>query len=342
MINIIKLFLIAPVIFLISCAPSQKEKEEISIITCNIVRDSKLLDATTRIKEVNHAREKIKEEKFLLPDSKIIESIKYGLCEELVLNDPEYETKLGIAVAEEESRLEAIRQENLRLERLRLEKEALERERRLAAVAEAKKQREERDRLRREKEEEEIKKAEEEKRIAKEREEESKRLPKQLWRKEIEKVVVTPTIMNVTARIFRFGNSGTIDVETTCQQGIRTRMFVEFKSLIPDLKLENSTGYCSGRTYKFSKYIKNDTEEYKQLLDKLDLLPTIRVYSDKSEQKDLSSYLIQDVDIEIYGAWRPDNKDIDPRQFPPLGESEKLNEPIKMKANFGRWLSNIK
>lgn len=342
MINLIKLSLIAPVIFLISCAPSQKEKEEISIITCNIVRDSKLLDATTRIKEVNDAREKIKEERFLLPDSKIIESIKYGLCEELVLNDPEYETKLGIAVTEEESRLEAIRQENLRLERLRLEKEALEKQQRLAAAEEAKKQREERERLRWEKEQEEIKKAEEKRRIAKEREEESKRIPKELWRKEIEKVIVTPTIMSVTARVSRYGDTGNIYVETTCQKGIRTRMFVRFKSLIPDLKLENTIGFCSGKTYRLSKYIKNDTEENKQLLDKLDLLPTMRVNSDKSEQKNLNSYLIQDVDVEIFGAYRPDNKDIDPRQFPPLGESERLNEPIKMKANFGRWLSNIK
>ena len=85
-------------IFLVSaCSPSPKEKEEIAVLTCNIIRESGFMDAAFRIKEINSAREKIGEDRFLGTDREIRESLEYNLCKELVLNDQEYETKLDNA-----------------------------------------------------------------------------------------------------------------------------------------------------------------------------------------------------------------------------------------------------
>ena len=47
---------------LVSCGPSQKEKEEIAILTCNIMGESRKMDASDRLKEINLAREQIGEE----------------------------------------------------------------------------------------------------------------------------------------------------------------------------------------------------------------------------------------------------------------------------------------
>ena len=43
-------------IVLVGCGPSQKEKEEIAILTCNIMGESRNMDASLRIKEINAAR----------------------------------------------------------------------------------------------------------------------------------------------------------------------------------------------------------------------------------------------------------------------------------------------
>ena len=93
-------------IFLISCSPSDQEKQNIATITCNILYESRNMDAAMRIKEINFAREKLAEEPFLERDTKIKESSKYGLCKELVLNDPEYDSKLSLAKKKEEEQRE--------------------------------------------------------------------------------------------------------------------------------------------------------------------------------------------------------------------------------------------
>lgn len=56
--------------------------------------ESRNMDAAMRIKEINTAREKIKAEPYLLGDKEIKESFEYGLCINLVLNDPEYQNIL--------------------------------------------------------------------------------------------------------------------------------------------------------------------------------------------------------------------------------------------------------
>ena len=88
------LILFIPIFFiLISCGPSQKEKEEIAILTCNIMSESRNMDASVRLKEINAAREQIGEERYLSTDDGIKEAFKYGLCKELVLNN-DYQNKL--------------------------------------------------------------------------------------------------------------------------------------------------------------------------------------------------------------------------------------------------------
>ena len=49
----------------------QQEREEVAIITCNILYESSILGGAQRIKEVNIAREKLNEGKFLGRDKQI-------------------------------------------------------------------------------------------------------------------------------------------------------------------------------------------------------------------------------------------------------------------------------
>lgn len=98
-------------IILSSCGMSDADKEEIAIITCNIFSESRNMDASMRIKELNAAREKIGEERFLQTDAVIKESMEYSLCKDLVLNDS-YNEKLNDlkAIEAEKQRIEAEKQ----------------------------------------------------------------------------------------------------------------------------------------------------------------------------------------------------------------------------------------
>ena len=93
------LILFTPVLLmLVSCGPSAKEKEEIAILTCNILESSVIKDGVFRLNEVNDAREEIGEDRFLGTDNVIRESLKVGLCKELVLNEKNYEIKIKDAI----------------------------------------------------------------------------------------------------------------------------------------------------------------------------------------------------------------------------------------------------
>ena len=89
-----KILILFSLVLLAACGPSVQDKEEIAIVTCNIMGESLNMNASMRIKEINEAREKIKGKRFLEGDAKIKESFEYGLCEELVMNDADYEIKL--------------------------------------------------------------------------------------------------------------------------------------------------------------------------------------------------------------------------------------------------------
>ena len=107
-------------IVLSACGMSDTDKEEIAIITCNVMGESRNMDAAMRIKELNAAREKIGEERFLQTDAVIKESMEYSLCKDLVLNDS-YDEKL--------KNLKAIKAEQkLAEERIKAEKQRIEAE----------------------------------------------------------------------------------------------------------------------------------------------------------------------------------------------------------------------
>ena len=78
--------------------------------------ESRNMDGAMRIREVNTARERIGEDAFLESDTSILESFAYGLCEELVLNDAEYDAKLSAAIRKE-AELTARREELERIAR---------------------------------------------------------------------------------------------------------------------------------------------------------------------------------------------------------------------------------
>ena len=88
------------ILMLFSCGPSVKEKEEIAVLTCNILESSFFKDGAFRINEVNDAREQIGEDRFLGTDNLIQESLELGLCKELVLNEKNYEIKIKDAIDE--------------------------------------------------------------------------------------------------------------------------------------------------------------------------------------------------------------------------------------------------
>ena len=116
MIKIQTIFIISVLIVLTGCGPSKEEKQEIALITCNFMSETRNMDSAIRVKEMNNAREKIGEDRFLGRDNDIKESIQYGLCEELVLNDPDYKNKISKnkSIYERERRLKY--EENKRFE----------------------------------------------------------------------------------------------------------------------------------------------------------------------------------------------------------------------------------
>ena len=83
------------IFFLVSCGPSLDEKQEISQLTCNVMAATRNMDSAIRLREVNSAREQLGEARFLGTDDDIIESFEYGICELLVLNDPNYASILA-------------------------------------------------------------------------------------------------------------------------------------------------------------------------------------------------------------------------------------------------------
>lgn len=85
---------------LVSCGKSDEEKKEIAIMACNIVQSE--FSASNRIKEINSARESVKQERFLLSHSVIQEAIKFEICPDLILeNDRDF---LTLLVQEKEKR----------------------------------------------------------------------------------------------------------------------------------------------------------------------------------------------------------------------------------------------
>ena len=93
---------------LIGCGMSDQEKERIAAVTCSVMSESRNMDSSMRVKEINAAREKIGEAPYLDGDEILKTAIQYGLCQELVLNTPEVEEKISIVLEEEKKKLRQV------------------------------------------------------------------------------------------------------------------------------------------------------------------------------------------------------------------------------------------
>ena len=113
---------------LTACGPSQEAIDNTATITCNIMAESRNMDAALRIKEINAAREKIGESPYLADDEGIKESFRWGLCEQLVKNDDAtYQAMLSeLKASAQQQAIEEKVSKNLAAAQERQEKEAAE------------------------------------------------------------------------------------------------------------------------------------------------------------------------------------------------------------------------
>ena len=102
-----KRLLLLTAIFLTACGPTSEEKQGIATIACNVMENMSSKDGA-RIKEVNAARQSMEEEPFLMTDDVIHESFEYELCEELVLNNPNYGGLLTSEKEKEDARFNKV------------------------------------------------------------------------------------------------------------------------------------------------------------------------------------------------------------------------------------------
>ena len=78
------------------------------------MKESSTNDGVLRLREINAAREKMGKELFLGTDSDVRQSIYYGLCSLLVLDDPIYETKLKERIDSEKAQRLLAEQERVK------------------------------------------------------------------------------------------------------------------------------------------------------------------------------------------------------------------------------------
>ena len=120
-----------------------KQRSDLATVTCNFMAESRNMDAAMRIKEINSVRERLGEDFYLGTDAGIKESLEYGLCRELVLNDPDYNSKLleTITVVKEAEEIARIASEKLAEEKARLAKEKKAEKERIAKLKKAEEER---------------------------------------------------------------------------------------------------------------------------------------------------------------------------------------------------------
>ena len=132
--------------FINSCGVSNEEKERVAAVTCSVIEESIMLDASFRVEKINDAREKLKLPPFLDGDDEIQRSVKFDTCKMLVLNDENYTKKTDMLeidfnielkrLAKEKAEREAEAERN-RLEKL-AEAERIRKERLMAEYEEKK------------------------------------------------------------------------------------------------------------------------------------------------------------------------------------------------------------
>ncbi|MFL2703574.1 MAG: hypothetical protein ACJ0FX_04780 [Gammaproteobacteria bacterium] len=87
-----KIYIFFGLFLLASCGLSVEEKKNVALNACSIMGETKKSDSLFRMQTIVDAREKIGGEPFVGGDDAILEAFKFGLCEELVLNESYNET----------------------------------------------------------------------------------------------------------------------------------------------------------------------------------------------------------------------------------------------------------
>jgi hypothetical protein len=201
-------------VVLVGCGTSQEE-QNISASACSVMGDTlsvtglalEFVASMERAEEMRTAREKLGEAPYLGGDDGIKEAFEYGLCEQLVLNDPNYDSTL------EELKRIAVE--------TRLQREEVKRI--------AREEREESERIAREE-------REESERIAREEREESERIAEAEAEAELSRVILeyrTAAAAELSTIVFEKVPDGYTDKEN---EGV-------FRPNIEGVHIEKNTGY---------------------------------------------------------------------------------------------------
>tara|TARA_Y100000589_G_scaffold185427_1_gene175649 strand:- start:273 stop:1073 length:801 start_codon:yes stop_codon:yes gene_type:complete len=83
------------IFLLIGCGMSQKEKNDVAIVTCNIISETKEINGDDVLREVDKAREKIGEDKYLGNSFDVKVYVNFGLCVDFILNKEGLEGELA-------------------------------------------------------------------------------------------------------------------------------------------------------------------------------------------------------------------------------------------------------
>jgi hypothetical protein len=296
------------------CGLSQEEKEEIAIISCNVMGASRPMDRSFRIKEINEARKILGEKGFLLSDDAIKESFEYGLCNELVLNAPDYEDMLAAVkvFAQETARIESeLREENEAARVLRKRRA----EERVTAMIEN-----------------EASRVLSEKQLAVRIENEAARVlndngtgeqitAQTRWRAAYLRVLQKWDYQPKLIRTFTDKDEFLVVINNIAIDGLKYRMKIKFNKNLGTLE-EDSFIFSSTSSFRFSK---NDISD-----------GLLKALSQEPNEKNL----IKEIYIEFYGVTdmvinRKLSGLINPKLFPPLKKNEKLDNPIVYSVNIG-------
>lgn len=291
----IKLLSLFGLLLFNSCGLSDIEKNEIAVITCNLIGESKKIDGAFRLKELNSAREKLGEKLFTENDDLITEAFSFGLCKELVLNDSNFNEKITDARIKKQKMIDSIEAVIAEKERIEFEKRKLENEKYEKALKDI-----------------ENKKLEKE-RIAKQKYNNAQ----DQWRKSILELLgdYKPNKIEDIKVIYNRGLVLKFDCEKL--KGLSRKFIVKLKDNKGELTAEDITGYC-GSIDKEITFSKNDftNDQYTYLRSSVD-----------------KTSLIESITLEIFGSYNTKFK-YKASYHPPLEDWEKLNNPIVYKLEF--------
>lgn len=353
------------VLILAGCGMSEGEKQQLASSTCNVISNAPGDDSTTRLKELNSAREQLGEAPYTGSDDDIRDSVKFGICEGLVLNDPTYQsliTQNREMVATEKKRIagiaavtcsvmgstrnmdSAVRIRELNAARVEIgEDPYLDGDEVIKQSFEyglcetlvaypdeypallAEMKRLERERIAKWRRAEQLKEQERIQRVSG---------PLKEWKSAILariKTVPNP-IKDVKFRVF-YGTTS-LNVVYVCRgiQNLATRFIVTFSNDLGTLTALNLIGYCGTREIQSDPLSVNDTDREN----------LYKVIGDREEGSLLSS--VKSIDVEIRGfSTRPPPIDrenprstfkyLDPKNFhEDLSESDLRSDPVKLRV----------